>query len=107
MVEKKYNYTVSENKTIERIVADDHVNVNHMILPKNDRLPEHYSNSNVYMIVISGKVTLILDDQEEHKYSKGEILNIPYNVKMNVVNLDDELVELFVLKAPAPDKYIK
>lgn len=105
MTETKFNYTISTNKTIEKIILDDNVNINHMLLPKGDRLPEHYSNSNVYMIVAKGIVSLKLNDQENHKYPAGSILNIPYKTLMNVVNNDDELVELFVVKSPAPHMY--
>lgn len=105
MTEKKFEYAISTAKTIEKVILDDNVNINHMILPKGDRLPEHYSNSNVYMIVVKGTVSLQLNEQENHKYSTGSILNIPYKTLMNVVNNDDELVELFVVKAPAPHMY--
>jgi len=105
MVEKKFDYTISTDKTIEKVILDDNVNINHMILPKGERLPEHYSNSNVYMIVAKGIVSLQLDKQENHKYPAGSIINIPYNTLMNVKNLDDEITELFVVKAPAPHMY--
>ena len=102
MIEKEYTYQVGKEKKIERLIMDDHVNINHMILPKGERLPEHFSNANVYMIVISGTVSLILNDQEQHTYAKGAILNIPNKTKMNVLNNDEQVVELFVVKAPAP-----
>lgn len=105
MIETKFDYTVSTEKTIEKIILDDNVNINHMILPKGEGLPEHYSNSNVYMIVARGTVSLELGEQERHNYPVGSILNIPYNIKMNVRNHEDEIVELFVVKSPAPHKY--
>jgi len=105
MIEKKFECTVSADKTIEKVILDDNVNINHMILPKGEGLPQHYSNSNVYMIVAKGIVSLQLGEQENHKYPAGSILNIPYNTLMNVKNFDDETVELFVVKAPAPHKY--
>lgn len=105
MIEKKFQYTQSNQKTIEKIILDDNVNINHMILPKGEGLPEHFSNSNVYMIVAKGTVSLELDDQERHDYPAGSILNIPYNTKMNVRNYNGEDVELFVVKSPAPHKY--
>ncbi|MEX1377169.1 MAG: cupin domain-containing protein [Eubacteriales bacterium] len=105
MIENKFDYTIGSEKTIEKIILDDNVNINHMILPKGEGLPEHYSNSNVYMIVAKGKVSLVLNDQEHHDHSAGSILNIPFNTKMNVKNNDEEIVELFVVKSPAPHKY--
>lgn len=102
MLEKQYTFSRSTKKLVERIIEDDHAGLNHMILPKGDALPEHYTNSNVYMLVINGTVTLQLADQEAHNYPHGSIITIPYNVKMNVSNKHDELLEFFVIKAPSP-----
>lgn len=102
MVEQQFRYTQSENKVIERIIEDNNVGINHMILRKSEALPEHYSNSNVYMIVIRGNVTLQLDEQEPNTYPAGSIMTIPYKTKMNVSNQDEETLELFVVKAPSP-----
>lgn len=51
MIEKLYNYKITDEKTIERIVDDENINLNHMVLIKGTGLPEHYSNSNVYMVI--------------------------------------------------------
>ena len=74
----------------------------YMVLNKNDALPEHYSNSNVYMTVIRGKLSIGLNNQEIHKYEKGTLLVIPFQTKMNVRNLHEETLELIVVKVPAP-----
>lgn len=105
MIENVFDYTISNEKTIERVVADKNVNINHMILGKDECLPEHYSNSNVYMVVIRGAITLTLDDKPAETFETGKIINIAYNTKMNVCNTDDETLEIFVIKAPAPDYY--
>jgi quercetin dioxygenase-like cupin family protein len=106
MLEKQYTFTKFTKKLVERIVEriieDEHAGINHIILPKGDALPEHYTNSNTYMLVINGTVTLQLADQEEQSYPYGSIITIPYNVKMNVSNKHDELLEIFVIKAPSP-----
>ena len=102
MTEKQIKYTVSNEKVIERIIEDDNVAINHMILRKTEALPEHYSNSNVYMIVARGEVTLKLDEQEPHSYPSGSIMLIPYKTKMNVSNQNDDVLEIFVVKAPSP-----
>lgn len=102
MLEKRFNFEKTDGKIIEKIVADENVNINHMVLPKGEALPEHYSNSNVYMLVIRGNITLHLDDQDDHTYPTGSIINIPNNTKMNVFNDTCDLAEIFVIKAPAP-----
>lgn len=105
MLEKNYNYSLEDVKNIERIVDDDNVNINHMVLPKGERLPEHFSNSNVYMIIVNGIMTIQLNDQEPHKYKKGDIISIPYKIKMNVINTDENVLEFFVVKSPNPKNY--
>ena len=102
MIEKNYKFKNSSEKVIEKIVEDDNLLLNHMILTKGTGLPEHFSNSNVYMIIVKGTMTMRLGEQEEQKYSQGNIINIPYNIKMNINNFHDEILEFFVIKAPNP-----
>lgn len=105
MLEKIFDYSVLDTKNIERIVDDENVNINHIVLTKDTGLPEHYSNSNVYLIVVRGTMSIKLGDQETQRYTKGKILNIPYNVKMNINNFDEKILEFFVLKSPNPRDY--
>ena len=107
MVEKIYKYSTEDKGTIERIINDENLHLNHMVINKGDGLPEHFSNSNVYMVVIKGILSLQLDEQDVHQYFKGDILNIPYNTKMNVRNNNDDVLEIFVIKAPNPKDYVK
>lgn len=105
MLEKIYKYSTTDEKVVEKLIMDDNVNYIHMVFGKGEGLPEHYSNSNVYMNVIRGTLSITLDEQETHDYQKGTLLQIPFNVKMNVRNTQDEVLELIVVKAPAPHKY--
>lgn len=107
MIENIFNYSTKEEKTIEQIVQDDAAQINHMILSKDAALPEHYSNSNVYMIVMRGNLSLRLDDQEPHVYKYGQIVKIPFNTRMNVSNRDDQILEFMVVKAPHPKIFKK
>jgi quercetin dioxygenase-like cupin family protein len=102
MIETKYAFTLTDSKHIERILEDDNVGINHMVLPKGEALPEHYSNSNVYMIVVRGQITLQLNEEKPNSHPAGSILNIPFKTKMNVYNDQDEITEIFVVKAPSP-----
>ena len=106
MVEQLFKFTQSDGKVIERIIEDDNAAINHMILRKSEALPEHYSNSNVYMIVVRGSVTLKLNEQDGHAYPGGSILTIPFKTKMNVANQSEETLELFVVKAPSPKSMV-
>lgn len=105
MIEKTYPFKVTGPKAIEKIIDEDHVAINHMVLGRGDRLPRHNANSNVYMVVVRGAVTLGLDDQAPHRYQAGSIVNIPYDTRMDVINEDEETLEMFVVKAPGPKAY--
>jgi len=102
MVEKRFEFAKTDSKVIERIIEDDNVAINHMVFNKGDKTPEHYANSNVYMIVARGQVTLALNDQEPTTYPAGSILGVPHRTKMNVSNQSDDTLEFFVVKAPGP-----
>ncbi|MGF7017890.1 quercetin dioxygenase-like cupin family protein [Lachnospiraceae bacterium PF1-21] len=104
-MEKLYSFKNSEEKLIEKILDDDVVMINHMILNQGEALPEHDSNSNVYMMVIRGAVTLQLAENPEKQYEQGSIINIPGEVRMNVSNSQAEQLEIFVIKAPSPRLY--
>jgi len=105
MIEKSYSFFNLGCKNIEKLIDDDYLLLNHIVLPKGEGLPEHYSNSNVYIIVIRGSMKLILDKQEPHLYSCGQIINIPYNTKMSVSNYNEDILEFFVIKSPNPRNY--
>lgn len=102
MVEKVFVLTQSDKKTIEKILFDENIHYLHMILPEGDSLPEHYTNSTVYMTVVRGRLTIRLNDLKANEYEAGTLLKIPYNTKMNAANHQKDTLELIVVKAPAP-----
>ncbi|MGE5654340.1 MAG: cupin domain-containing protein, partial [Bacillota bacterium] len=103
MIETVYQFTrESSERLIERIIDDRNVAINHMILPKGSALPPHPANSNVYMIIVRGTMSITLIDQETQEHSAGEIINIPFLTQMDVRNNHEEVLEFFVVKAPNP-----
>ncbi len=102
MIENVFNFSTGNEKAIERVIFDENVHYLHMVFNKGEGLPEHFSNSNVYMTVVRGTLSIGLGEQEVHEYPNGTLLKIPFNIKMNVKNLHDDTLELIVVKAPAP-----
>ncbi len=102
MIEKVYKISTSDEKIIERVVADENIHYNHMVLNKDERLPIHFSNSNVYMTVVRGTLTIGLGDQQPKDYPHGTVLAIPNKIRMDVKNVGDAVLELIVVKSPAP-----
>lgn len=104
MIEQIYQIATGDEKVVEKVIMDDNIHYIHMVFNKEEGLPEHLSNSNVYMTVVRGKLSIALDDHKIHTYEAGTLLKIPENTKMNVRNLHDSVLELIVVKAPAPTR---
>jgi len=102
MIEKVFKLSKENEKSVEKVVFDENIHYLHMIFNKGEGLPEHLSNSNVYMTVVRGILSIGLNDQGIHEYSNNTLLKIPINTKMNVKNLHDDTLELIVVKSPAP-----
>ena len=102
MIEQVYKISTSNEKAIEKVIYDENLHYLHMVFNKEEGLPEHFSNSNVYMTVIRGTLSIELNDQGIHEYPNGTLLKIPVGTKMNVKNRNEDTLELIVVKAPAP-----
>lgn len=102
MVEQIFALSRGDEKAVEKVVFDENVHYLHMVFNKGEGLPEHFSNSNVYMTVVRGTLSIGLDEQDVHEYEAGTLLKIPFQTIMNVGNKHNETLELIVVKAPAP-----
>jgi quercetin dioxygenase-like cupin family protein len=107
MIEKTFDYATADDKKIEILVEREDVQINHAVMPPGEGLPEHFSNSNVNLIIVRGTMSAQLGDQEAHIYTKGNILDIPFNIKMNIRNGGTDILEFFIVKAPHPKSYKK
>lgn len=102
MLEQVYKLTSGNEKVVEKIIADDNINYFHMIFKNGDGMPEHFTDSNVYMTIIRGNISIDVNEQGIHEYGAGTLLTIPIKTKMSVKNLHDETLELIIVKSPAP-----
>lgn len=102
MVEQVFILSAGDEKAVEKVIFDEKLHYIHLVFGRDEGLPEHYSNANLYMTVIRGRLSIGLDEQEIHEYKAGTLLKIPFHTKMNVKNLHSETLELILVKAPAP-----
>lgn len=102
MVEQIFQLTRRTEKTVEKVIGDENLHYMHMIFGQDEGLPEHFANSTVYMTVLRGILSIGLDDQPVRQYPADTVLKIPFRTKMNVKNRQAEILELIVIKAPAP-----
>lgn len=106
MIEEIFTFSKGYERKVEKVVQDDNIDYIHMRFNQDEGLPIHHSNSNVYMTVVEGKLSINLDDQETHTYPAGTLLKIPYQTQMHVRNMHEETLVLIVAKAPAPKNFI-
>ncbi|HOD01810.1 MAG: hypothetical protein BWY46_00174 [Firmicutes bacterium ADurb.Bin300] len=103
MIEQVFKLSAGNEKTIEKVLFDENIHYLHMILNKGEGLPEHFTNSTVYMTVVRGTLSIGFNDLDVRNYKKGTLLKIPFDTKMNAENLNEDTLELIVVKAPAPN----
>jgi len=104
MIEKVSKFNKSNEKLVEMPVNTDDIQIRHVILPHGNFMPKHISNSNVNLVILKGEMTITLEEHEAKNYPEGTILSIPINTKMLIQNVNSDLLEFFVLKAPHPKK---
>ena len=62
MIEQIHEMSTGDEKAIERVIQDENIHYLHMVFNKEEGLPEHFSNSNVYMTVVRGTLSIGLND---------------------------------------------
>ncbi len=102
MLEKLYQATRTDAFVMEKIVDDDPVNINHIVLAPGEAAPTHVSNSHVHQIIVRGTLSLSLEDGPFNHHPAGTIVAVPFNLKMVIQNQGTETLEFFVVKAPNP-----
>jgi quercetin dioxygenase-like cupin family protein len=102
MVEQVFSMSRNDDMAVEKLIFDENINYIHMVFNNGQGLPEHFANSNVYMTVVRGQLSIQLNEQDDHIYEAGNVLKIPEGTKMNVRNKHEATLELIVVKAPAP-----
>ena len=100
MVEQVFPFGTGQR--IEKLLRDENLHYIHMLFPQGEGLPEHNANATLYMTVLRGTLSITLDGQEPHIYDGGTLLKIPKGTLMTVTNQHPRMLELIVVKAPAP-----
>ena len=100
MIEKVYQMT--DTQTVEKVIAEEPLQLMHMRLQPGEALPPHRANAALTMVVLAGTLSLQLGDQPVHSYPERTVLQIPYLSEMDVRNQQQYLLELLVIKTPPP-----
>ncbi|MBN1777148.1 MAG: cupin domain-containing protein [Clostridiales bacterium] len=98
MIEQVFHYATGDAKTVEQVVKDDALHLNHIVLPKGESFPRHTANATVYMAVLRGVLTIELGEHGPREYRRGDVLQIPEGTVMQGFNHRDETLELWIVK---------
>ena len=60
MIEKVYKMSTRIEHVIEPVIKDDYIHYMHMVLLKDQALPTHSTNANIYMTVVTGTMHISL-----------------------------------------------
>ena len=98
MIETLYTFSTEDATSVERIVEQPDVRINHLSLAKGESVDPHPTPDAAHFIITKGVLGLKLDNQEQKKYSAGTITAIPAKTMHNMTNLGEETMHLFVIK---------
>ena len=99
MIEQVFAYETANVKTMEQVVKEEKLHLNHIVLPTGESFPKHTANATVYMTVLRGTLTLALGEQDVYEYKRGDVLKIPEGTVMQGFNRREETLELWIVKA--------
>jgi len=102
MIETVHQFTRTDNFTMEKVIDDERLNINHIVVQPGGAVPVHVANSHVHQIVVRGTLSLSLEDGPAHLYPAGSVIAVPFDTKMAIRNEGSETLEFFVVKAPNP-----
>ena len=60
MIEQRFQYSVTGDKTMEQVIKEERLHINHMVLPKGEAFPQHVANATVFMTVLRGQLSINL-----------------------------------------------
>lgn len=102
MIEQAFHFTQTENFTMEKVIDDERVNINHIVVQPGGAVPIHVANSHVHQIVVRGTLSLSVEDGPARLYPAGSVIAVPFDTKMAIRNDGAETLEFFVVKVPNP-----
>jgi rubrerythrin len=94
--------TSTDEKFFETLVDREQVMINHAVVPVGGGFDAHHTDSNVYIQVLRGKITLTFADGRIAGFTGGQVIEIPYQTLMKIDNLETVPLEILVIKAPNP-----
>jgi hypothetical protein len=71
---------------------------NQIVLHELESVSDIYPVQEIYLTIVSGKIVLQLNDQEESVYTAGNIVDIPGRTRMIIKNLSSENMAILAMR---------
>lgn len=97
-MEKVYKYTITDQEIFENIFKHEKLLMNHVVLPPGKAFPKHATDAFVYILIIKGQLSAVIENNTLKTFGAGQLVNIPKGVNTELSNRADEACELFVVK---------
>lgn len=98
MLEKLYKYSLTDKDLFENVIEDENLRLNHVVIESGKVFPRHKTDAHVYIIILKGQLSIEIEGQEEKRFVKGDVINIPFGVDSKLGNDGDTITEVFVVK---------
>ena len=97
-----HQLTETNSQLFENLINSDPVMINHVVIAPGQGFDAHYTDSNVFIHIMRGRITLTFEDGSIDRFNGGQLIEIPYRTHMKLENADEDPLELVVIKAPNP-----
>ncbi|NLE91398.1 MAG: hypothetical protein GX598_02485 [Elusimicrobia bacterium] len=84
-----------------KLVDEKHLLVMQIALRAGQAVPQHNANSNVHLLVLSGEVTVTIDN-DGHMLKQGDLLAVAFKSAMSIKNIGAQEATFLVIKTPNP-----
>lgn len=98
MIESIIKYNTNVSDLFEHIIKEDDFELNHVIVEPGKIFPKHPTDANIIVIIVKGELSITLGEQEQHTYSRGDVVTAPLGIESELGNQSDSFTELFVIK---------
>ena len=103
---RSHQLTETNTKIFENLINCDPVMINHVVIEPGEGFDGHHTDSNVFIHIMRGRITLTFEDGSCERFTDGQLIEIPYQTFMKIDNAEDAPLELVVIKAPNPKTHI-
>ncbi|MFA5429786.1 MAG: hypothetical protein WC329_01335 [Candidatus Omnitrophota bacterium] len=89
-----------------KLVDEKHLPVMRIALRAGESVPRHNADSNVHLLVLSGEVTVSIDNGG-HMLKQGYFLPVAFKSSMSIKNIGEKEATFLVIKTPNPGEMQK